>query len=159
MKTTIFFLTLAMSIFISCEKEEPTEPTNPDNPTPTTQTKNLPVYLGDVALNSYFGGTPPMVKITESGTASENVLSVNTCANSTGSSFTIAFGKSYTVVFGTYIDSTWAQYGGFSGTMTVAADGQISGTIGSGMEQLLAIKASNYGACGTAISGDILLFY
>lgn len=140
----------------SCKKEK-SEPNPPTTGTPTTQTKTMSVYLSDIPLNTYFGGNPPMVRITENGTTNEVTFLVNTCSSVNGNTFTITYGKSYNVTFGALIGGAWAETIG-SGTMTIANDGQISGVFGVGNE-LTVTKATNYGSCGTVISGEILLFF
>lgn len=155
-KLSLLLFLGALVLISSCKKEEP-EPTPPTTVTPTTQTKTMPVYISDIALNTHFGGSAPHVKITENGTSNEVTILVNTCAGVNGNTFTVTNGKTYNVIFGTLIGGTWAQTLG-SGTMTVASDGQISGMFGTGNE-VIVTKATNYGGCGTVVSGEILLFY
>lgn len=153
------FLLICFIVASSCQKDD-TEPNvqSPSAPT-SAQTMTLPVYLGDAALSYYFDNTVPMIRMTESGTTEEITLLINTCSNVNGNSFTLKKGKSYDVVFGLYVDGTWAQWEGFYGTITVDVNGNINGIIGAGVDAVMAAKASNYGDCGFTMSEDILLFY
>jgi hypothetical protein len=153
-KLNVLLFIGALALSSSCKKEE-NEPT-PPTPTPTAQTKTLPVYISPIPLNLYLGGVAPMVKITEVGTTNEFTFLVNTCDNVNGNSFTITYGKSYSVVFGSYNGGQWTQTGGNSGTMTIANDGQISGNVGSNFG---ITKGTDYQGCGFTITGEILLFY
>lgn len=151
----LFLGTLAMTS--ACKKDE-----NKNNSTTNgqnTTSKTMLVYIGEVPLNNYFGGNPPMIRVTEDGTSNQVTVTVNSCGSVNGSTLTIKNGKTYNVVFGTYIDGTWAPQAGFSGTMSVASDGQVSGVIGTGIDAVLASKTANYTGCGTTITDEIILFY
>ncbi len=152
-------LLICFIVASSCQKDD-TEPNVQPTSAPTSaQTMTLPVYLGEAALITYFDNTVPMIRMTESGTTEEITLLINTCSNVNGNAFTLKHSTSYDVVFGLYVDGTWAQWEGFYGTITVDANGNIDGTVGVGVESVLAAKANNYGGCGFTISGDILLFF
>jgi hypothetical protein len=152
-KISLLLFIGALALVSSCKKEEPTPPaTTP----PTAQTKTMPVYISPIPLAQYLGGVAPMVRITEVGTTNEFTFLVNTCDNVNGSTFTITYGKSYSVVFGSYNGGQWTQTGGNSGTMTIASDGQVSGNVGSNFG---ITKGTDYQGCGTQINGEILLFY
>jgi hypothetical protein len=159
MKKICLLIFVGIFMVCSCKKDDPQPKTSTTTPPPSVQTADLDVYLGDPVLITYFGGNPPMIKITETGTSNEVIFLVNTCSDMNGNSFTVENGKTYSVSFGVVIGGTWAQHSGFTGTITVANDGLISGTIGSGMETLSVAKATDYGGCGTVIQGSIMLFF
>lgn len=152
-------LLISLIALASCKKENP-EPKNQSPSEPAAaQTMTLPVYLGDPALINYFDNSVPMVRITESGTNVESTQLVNVCSSINGNSVTLKYGKTYSVVFGLYVDNVWAQWEGFSGTMTVDNNGTISGNIGVGVESVSAVKANDFSGCGFVVDGEIILFY
>ena len=152
-------LLISLIALASCKKENPEPKNQSPSESTTAQTMTLPVYLGDPALINYFDNSIPMVRITENGTNVESTPLVNVCSSINGNSVTLKYGKTYSVVFGLYVDNVWAQWEGFSGTMTVDNNGNISGNIGVGVESVLASKAINFGGCGFTVAGEILLFF